>query len=111
MSLNKKEMMAEIVRCGKDPAFFCKKYAKISHPMRGSIPFDLYDFQEEALKDFKENRFSVILKARQLGISTTVAAYICWMMLFHKDKNVLVVATKLGTAADRDWETILFKIL
>ena len=100
MALNKKEMMAQIVRCGKDPAFFCKKYAKISHPMRGSIPFDLYDFQEEALKDFKDNRFSVILKARQLGISTTVAAYVAWLMLFHKDKNVLVVATKLGTAAN-----------
>jgi hypothetical protein len=68
--------------------------------MRGSIPFDLYDFQEEALKDFKDNRFSVILKARQLGISTTVAAYVAWLMLFHKDKNVLVVATKLGTAAN-----------
>tara|TARA_R110002110_G_scaffold14756_1_gene67831 strand:- start:3167 stop:4642 length:1476 start_codon:yes stop_codon:yes gene_type:complete len=68
--------------------------------MRGSIPFDLYDFQEEALKDFKGNRFSVILKARQLGISTTVAAYVAWLMLFHKDKNVLVVATKLGTAAN-----------
>ena len=100
MALNKKEMMSQIMRCGKDPAFFCKKYAKISHPMRGSIPFDLYDFQEEALKDFKGNRFSVILKARQLGISTTVAAYVAWLMLFHKDKNVLVVATKLGTAAN-----------
>jgi hypothetical protein len=29
-----------------------------------------------------------------------VAAYVAWMMLFHKDKNVLVVATKLGTAAN-----------
>ena len=100
MALNKKEMMAEIIRCGKDPAFFCKRHAKISHPMRGSIPFDLYDFQEEALTDFKDNRFSVILKARQLGISTTVAAYVAWLMLFHQDKNVLVVATKLGTAAN-----------
>ena len=92
--------MAEIVRCGKDPAYFCENYAKISHPLRGLIPFDLYDFQKEALSDFKKNRFSVILKARQLGISTTVAAYVCWMMLFHRDKNVLVVATKLGTATN-----------
>ena len=92
--------MAEIVRCGKDPAYFCNHYAKISHPMRGLIPFDMYDFQEEALHDFKEHRFSVILKARQLGISTTVAAYVCWLMLFHRDKNVLVVATKLATATN-----------
>ena len=100
MALNKQEIMAEIVRCGKDPTYFCNRYAKISHPLRGLINFDMYGFQESALRDFKENRFSVILKARQLGISTTVAAYVCWMMLFHRDKNVLVVATKLGTAAN-----------
>lgn len=100
MSLNKKEMVAEIVRCGKDPVYFCNKYSKISHPMRGLIPFEMYGFQEKALDDFKAHRFSVILKARQLGISTTVAAYVCWLMLFHRDKNILVVATKLGTAAN-----------
>ena len=92
--------MAEIVRCGKDPVHFCVKYAKISHPMKGLIPFDLYDFQKETLSEFKNNRFSVILKARQLGISTTVAAYVCWMMLFQRNKNVLVVATKLQTATN-----------
>lgn len=100
MPSNKKEVVAEVIRCGKDPVYFCNNYAKISHPMRGLIPFQTYDFQQEALRDFKHNRFSVILKARQLGISTTVAAYVCWMMLFHRDKNVLVVATKLGTATN-----------
>ena len=39
MSLLNEEIMAEIVRCGKDPAFFCNNYAKISHPMQGSDPF------------------------------------------------------------------------
>jgi len=100
MPSSKQEVMAEIIRCGKDPVYFCNKYAKISHPMRGLIPFNMYDFQESAIEGFKDSRFSVILKARQLGISTTVAAYVCWMMLFHQDKNVLVVATKLGTAAN-----------
>ena len=100
MSLNKKAMMTEIVRSGKDPVYFSNKYAKISHPMQGLIPFDMYGFQEDALRDFKKHRFNIILKARQLGISTTVAAYVCWLMLFHRDKNILVVATKLGTAAN-----------
>ena len=98
--MNKQETMAEILRCGKDPAYFCTGYAKISHPLRGLIPFDLYDFQKDSLKEFNKNRFSVILKARQLGISTITAAYVSWMMLFHKDKNVLVMATKFGTAAN-----------
>ena len=100
MPSTKKEIMAEIIRCGKSPTYFCNNYARISHPLKGLIPFETYDFQEKALDDFKKNRFNVILKARQLGISTTVAAYVCWMMLFHRDKNVLVVATKLGTATN-----------
>ena len=100
MSLTKKEIMQEIVRCGRDPVYFTNTYARISEPMRGLIPFDLYDFQKQALKDFTQHRFSVILKARQLGISTTVAAYVCWLMLFQREKNVLVVATKLSTATN-----------
>ncbi len=92
--------MAEIVRCGKDPVYFSNKYARISHPLHGLIPFDMYGFQEEALRDFKKHRFNIILKARQLGISTTVASYVAWLMLFHRDKNILVVATKLNTAAN-----------
>lgn len=100
MPSSKKAMMAEIVRCGKDPIHFCNNHAKISHPMRGLIPFDMYDFQETTLRDFRVNRFTVILKARQLGISTSVAAYVCWMILFHRDKNVLIVATKLQTATN-----------
>ena len=100
MSLTKKEIMQEIVRCGRDPVYFTNTYARISEPMRGLIPFDLYDFQKQALNDFTKHRFSVILKARQLGISTTVAAYVCWLMLFQREKNVLVVATKLSTATN-----------
>jgi len=100
MSLSKQEIMTEVIRSGKDPVYFSNRFAKISHPMHGLIPFDMYEFQEHALRDFKKHRFNVILKARQLGISTTVAAYVCWMMLFHRDKNILVVATKLGTAAN-----------
>ena len=92
--------MAEIIRCGKDPSYFCINYARISHPQRGLIPFNLYDFQKDVLLDFSKHRFNVILKARQLGISTTVAAYVCWLLLFHRDKNVLVVATKLQTATN-----------
>ena len=52
------------------------------------------------LKNFNDYRFNVILKARQLGISTISAAYVAWFMLFHREKNVLVIATKLSTATN-----------
>ena len=99
-SLTKEQILKEVVRSGKDPVYFINNYAKISHPMRGLIPFKTYDFQSSLIENYNDNRFTVILKARQLGISTITAAYVAWMMMFHRDKNVLVIATKFGTAAN-----------
>jgi len=98
--LTKKERIKEIVKCGKDPIYFINNYARISHPKFGLIPFKTYDFQRQLLKDFEDYRFNVILKARQLGISTITAGYVVWMMLFHRDKNILVIATKFSTAGN-----------
>jgi len=98
--LTKKEITKEIIKCGKDPVYFIDNYAKISHPMHGLIPFKIYDYQGDLLNDFNDHRFTVILKARQLGISTITAAYIAWLMMFHRDKNVLVMATKFSTAGN-----------
>ena len=98
--LTKKEILKEVVKAGKDPVYFTTSYCRISHPQKGLIPFKAYDYQRDLLKDFGDYRFNIILKARQLGISTITAAYIAWLMLFHRDKNILVVATKLQTATN-----------
>ncbi len=98
--LSKQQQIKEIVKSGKDPSYFLRNYAKISHPLHGLIPFKTYGFQDDLLDDFNDYRFNVILKARQLGISTITAGYIVWLMMFHRDKNVLVMATKFGTAAN-----------
>ncbi len=90
----------EIVKCGKDPIHFINNYCKIQHPVRGTIPFLLYGFQKECIEQFIEHRFNIILKSRQLGISTIAAAYAVWLALFYRDKNVIVIATKLSTAVN-----------
>lgn len=98
--LTKKQQVKEILKCGKDPSYFLKTYARISHPLRGLILFNTFDFQDQLLDDFNDYRFNVILKARQLGISTITAGYVVWLMLFHRDKAVLVMATKFATAGN-----------
>lgn len=96
---NIKEIIkAEYIKCAKDPVYFLKKYAVIQHPIEGKIPFSLYDFQDKTLEDFNNYNYNIILKARQLGISTLVAGYSLWMMTFQTDKNILVIATKQDTA-------------
>ena len=88
----------EYLKCAKDPAHFMKKYCFIQHPQRGRVIFNLFPFQEKTLHLLRDNPYSVILKSRQLGISTLSAGYSLWLMMFHKDKNVLCIATKQETA-------------
>ena len=95
---NKKRQVKEIVKCGKEPLHFINRYVKIQHPERGTISFDTYPFQDDCVNNFIDNRFNVIVKSRQLGLSTLVAAYAVWLAIFYKDKNILVIATKLAVA-------------
>ena len=99
MSQNIKKIIAqEYLKCAKDPIYFMKKYCYIQHPTRGRILFNLYPFQEKVLQHFKEQQYIITLKSRQLGISTLSSAYSLWLMIFHKDKNVLALATTQATA-------------
>ena len=96
----KEQKIKEIKRCGLDPIYFLKTYGRIAHPERGTIPFSLYPFQEKCIQEFKTNRYNIVLKARQIGLSWTVAGYIAWLINFYRDKTILCVATKERTAAN-----------
>lgn len=96
--LSKKELKVEIIKCGKDPVYFLCNYAKIVHPKKGEVTFKTYDFQNDLLRRFRDHRYNILLKARQLGASTIVAGYIAWLILFHKHKEVIVMATKQDKA-------------
>jgi hypothetical protein len=90
--------ISEIIKCGKDPVYFMNKYLKIQHPMRGLISFNTFPFQDDCVSSFNDHRFNIILKSRQLGLSTLVAAYAVWQAAFYKEKNILIIATKLAVA-------------
>lgn len=96
--MNRKSLKSEILKCGHDPIYFINNYVKIEHPIRGLIPFDLFDYQTKLLSDYKNVRFNIVNKARQLGISEASAAYALWLMNFRRNKNIVVLATKKETA-------------
>jgi hypothetical protein len=98
MSDLKKVIRQEYLKCAQDPVHFMRKYCYIQHPQRGRIQFNLYPFQEKVLTLMRDNPYSIILKSRQLGISTLSAGLSLWLMTFHKDKNILCIATKQETA-------------
>jgi hypothetical protein len=98
MPVSKSNQINEIIKCGKDPVHFTNKYLKIAHAEKGLIGFDTYSFQDDCLNSFVDHRFNIVLKSRQLGLSTITAAFAIWRAIFYKEKNILVIATKLAVA-------------
>jgi hypothetical protein len=88
----------EYIKCAKDPIYFMKKYVKIQHPTRGTLPFITYPFQDKALEDFVKHNQNIILKSRQMGITTLVAGYSIWLMTFHNDKQILCLSITQETS-------------
>lgn len=88
----------EYRKCALDPVYFFRRYSIIEHPTRGRIPFEFFPFQEDAFKQFQQFRYNIILKSRQMGISTLVAGYALYCMLFKESFKVLVVAVTQDVA-------------
>jgi hypothetical protein len=87
--LSELQREAEWRRCGVDEKYFLENYWHIAHPAHGKILFKLRDAQWEALDHWGEHRYSLTLKARQIGWTTLVAAHQFWLAWFHPDQNII----------------------
>ena len=102
-------------KCVRSEKYFLKNYWYIAHPAHGRILFNLRDAQTKALEEWSENRYSLTLKARQIGWTTLVAAHQFWLTFFHSDQNIidlsrteresvlLLKKTKYGAKHLPDW--------
>jgi hypothetical protein len=90
--VSKQDILDEVSKCSEDPTYFIRNYVNIEHPIKGIIPFDLYKFQEKILNEIENNRFNIVRKFRQAGITTICAAYSLWSIIFKENHNVMVVS-------------------
>ena len=95
-----KEHVKEYIKCSKNPVYFARNYVKIINVDKGLVPFKLYKFQKEMVETFNKNRFSICKLPRQSGKSTTVTAYILWLILFKDSQNIAILANKGSLARD-----------
>ena len=82
----------EILRCKKDFSYFCRNYLKIVTKTSKLETLTLNSAQREIIKGFSNNDHVMLLKARQLGSTTGIAAYFFWQTLFRPYTTVAVVA-------------------
>jgi hypothetical protein len=88
------EQAVEIVKCMEDPVYFIRTYVKIVNVDRGLVPFDMWPFQEEMVKSFHNNRFSIAKMPRQVGKTTTTVGYMLWCVLFQEEYSIAILANK-----------------
>lgn len=83
------EFMAVI----EDPFLFAT-FIYLIHPKRGKVKFDLYPFQKQVLWAFLTQRFTIILKFRQAGVTELISMYCLWLAMYHVNKNIMIISLK-----------------
>ncbi len=97
----------ETIKCAHSFQYWCHKFVKILHPMQGLIPFMLYRYQCNVIRDYENNRFNIISKFRQGGLTTVTLIWGLWRTLFRTDQQVMLLsktdreATDIGMIVDR----------
>jgi hypothetical protein len=72
--------------------YFCSKYWWIRHPERGRIHFELFESQVESVYLWLTERYSIALKARQIGFSTLISTYCFWLTYFYSDRAIVMLS-------------------
>lgn len=78
--------------------FFFSTFIYVVHPVRGKVHFDLYPFQKSVLYQFVKERFNIVLKFRQAGITELISMYCLWLTMYHPNKKVNIISIKDTTA-------------
>ena len=95
-----KEQLDEYLKCRDDILYFMKHHVKIISLDKGLVKFDAYEYQKEMIKTCHDNRFSIFMLARQMGKTTTIAAYLLYTAIFTSRYSIAILANKGATARE-----------
>lgn len=82
------------------PLYFCKNFIKIQHPVKGSMPFEPYEYQTRLIQAYTDNKQCIAMLPRQSGKTTCAVGYLLWYTMFINDAQVLIAAHKYEGARD-----------
>ena len=91
--------ISEIKKCAADIVYFANNYATVMTD-KGLMTIVLRDYQEEMLRCYVDNRFSIVLASRQVGKTICSSIFIAWYLLFNIDKTALILANKGATTKE-----------
>ena len=87
--MNRKEQLQEYAKCLSDPTYAIETYLEtFDQTQSGYVPFHLFPKQKELVHSIFENRFTIVTKPRQAGITTTTAACMAIKVSFYGDESI-----------------------
>ena len=92
-----REQLETLAKVTKD-VFFFSLFVFVIHPVRGKVQFNLYPYQKSVLYNFIKERFNIILKFRQAGITELISLYCLWLAMYHPNKKINIISIKDTTA-------------
>jgi Terminase large subunit, T4likevirus-type, N-terminal len=90
----------EYIKCYNDIAYMAKTYCKVNTLTEGMVPFKLYPFQETCLSLLAKHDKVIILKSRQMGVSSICSLEALRHLLFTDNYKAIVFANKQKTAIE-----------
>lgn len=96
-----KYIQDEKTKCLNDVVYFAETYGFIiGHGASGIIPFKPDDYQKELFKGQRQQKYLIVNKSRQLGVSTTTVFFSLWFSIFSSGKRTLIVANRRESAEE-----------
>lgn len=88
----------EILAKVSNDVFLFSLFCYVIHPVRGKVRFELYPYQKSVLYQFVKERFNILLKFRQAGITELISMYCLWLAMYHPNKKINIISIKDTTA-------------
>lgn len=88
------EQEAQYRNWANDPEAFFRDVVKITDENANvvSFDFDRRPYQRDCLERFLSNQLAIVLKARQIGLTTVACGLALWKLLFFENRFILVLS-------------------
>lgn len=93
-------MVKELRKCKMNVLYFAENYFHIIHLEKGKEKIKLHNYQRNALRLMRDNRFSLLLFSRQSGKTTCSTIFLLWHAIFNDYQSIMIVANKEETAKE-----------
>ncbi|MBU5311057.1 hypothetical protein KQI38_03390 [Tissierella carlieri] len=99
MKKNKMTHKQKLQRIWNDPKLFIENFIQIVDKKGDVVPFKLNIMQDDFLKQMENEKYTILLKSRQVGGSVLCMAYAIWIAITKPNSTCLLMSFSKDSAA------------